>query len=945
MDGRPVNSSAFRKALLKVVSHRRIFTDPLYTLAKGTDAGFYRLVPQMVVKVEDEQELVQVVQACNLFNVSFTFKAGGTSLSGQTITESLLIETGSGFSGYRFSPDAREATFQCGITGGLANARLASYGRKLGPSPASVNSARIGGIVANNASGSSYGIRYNSYNTIRGMRLVMADGSILDTRSEDSRNQFAREHPQWMARVKELGSRVKASPEIREKIRHKYELKNTCGYGVNALVDFEDPFDIAEHLMVGSEGTLAFISEVTFETVPEWRLKAASMVYFKDLRSACEAIVPLRSCHVSAAELMDRNALRSVQDQKGMPPVLQELDDDAVALLIDTSADDEENLRARMHEIEEKLASFSTLYPVKFTRDPVEYNRLWRVRKGLFTSAAAARPTGTACIIEDLAFRADVLGDALVDLKALIERYNYEGFVIWGHLLDGNIHFVIMPDFNDPQGVEKYRRFMDELVVLVTARYDGSLKAEHGTGRNMAPFVRTEWGDEIYEIMQEIKQIFDPGGLLNPGVLINDDPELHLKNLKPLPPAHEMIDTCIECGFCEVNCPSRDLTLTPRQRIVVYREMERLSLRKDGYRKLARLKKGYDYHADATCATDGLCELACPVDINTGKLVKDLRFNAHSAFGHKIAWWVAAHMGGVTLFTRGTLSLVGGFQKLLGNRIMSVASAMLFKISGRRIPLWNPYMPHGAPSLKPGVKEITDADNTVVYFPTCINRTMGRSVDYGAEMAVVEKTEQLLKKAGFQVVYPEDVNNLCCGMAFDSKGFKAQGAQKAKELDQALLKASDNGRFPVYCDMSPCLLRMKETLSSRLDLYEPVEFILKFFPSRLKFELVREKVAIHTTCSSTKMELGPQLRQLAEMCAAEVIEPDEVGCCGWAGDRGFTHPELNAAALRPLRQQLPSDLEEGFSTSRTCEIGMTKHSGISYKSIVYLVDEATQTLV
>jgi D-lactate dehydrogenase len=560
----------------------------------------------------------------------------------------------------------------------------------------------------------------------------------------------------------------------------------------------------------------------------------------------------------------------------------------------------------------------------------------------LFPSAAASRPKGTACIIEDIAFRAEVLGDALVELKKLLETYSYDGYVIWGHLLDGNIHFVIMPDFNDSSGLDKYRRFMDDLVQLVIDRFDGSLKAEHGTGRNMAPFVRKEWGAEIYNVMKRIKDILDPSHLLNPGVIINGDPQVHLKNLKPLPVAHDLIDACIECGFCEINCPSRDITLTPRQRIVTYREMHRLSAEGNDVKRLTQLKQAYNYHGEATCATDGLCELACPVDINTGKLIKDLRFNMHSPAGNRVAWRVAGNMGFVIKSARIALTVVGFIHKFIGTKIMSALSTLLFKATGGRIPLWNPRMPHGGPPEKSYVNnQMEDQRDTVVYFPTCINRAMGKSADYGREMTVVEKTKSLLEKAGFRVVFPQGLKNLCCGMAFDSKGFKEQGMRKARELDQALQKASLNGKYPVYCDMSPCLLRMRETLSSNLKLYEPVEFILEYFPGRLQFNPVDRRVTIHTTCSSTKMELGDKFRQLAEMCAAEVIVPDEVGCCGWAGDRGFTHPELNASALKPLKRQLPEDVREGYSTSRTCEIGLSLHSGITYKSIVYLVDEAT----
>ena len=945
MNARNNITKEFKKEINKLIPRSRIYTDPLYTLTKGTDAGFYRLIPKMVLRIETEEEMSAVLEICSRHYVPVTFKSGGTSLSGQTISDSVLIETGEGFSDYRISEDGTLATFQSGIIGAMANSRLSSYGRKLGPSPASINSARIGGIVSNNASGSSYGIRYNSYNTIEGMRVVMWDGTVLDTRDAVSCEQFRNSHSEMLARLSQLSLLAKSSEKIKAKIKHKYELKNTCGYGVNALIDFEDPIDILQHLMVGSEGTLGFISEVTFRTVKDYPLKATALVFFKDIQSACDAILPLRKCEVSAAELMDRNALRSVEDQPGMPLVLKELEDDVVALLIETSAGDSDGLNAQINAIERALEGFTTVYPVSFTTDAIEYNRLWRVRKGLFTSAAASRPKGTACIIEDIAFRAEVLGDALVELKKLIEDYDYQGYVIWGHLLDGNIHFVMMPDFNDPKGLDKYRRFMDDLVHLVVDRFDGSLKAEHGTGRNMAPFVRKEWGSEIYGMMEQIKEIFDPVKILNPGVILNEDPQIHLKNLKPLPVANDLIDKCIECGFCEVNCPSRGVTLTPRQRIVVYREMHRLAEECNDNHRLKVLQKKYQYDGEATCATDGLCELACPVDINTGKLIKELRFNANSPMGNRIAAWIANHLGAVTIWMSRLLTLVGVFHKVIGTSVMKGISGLFFKISGRQIPLWNPYMPHGGPSKR--VYQSNDhlsAKDTVVYFPTCINRTMGKSADYKKEVSVVQKTKQLLEKAGFRVVFPEGLMNLCCGMAFDSKGFKTQGLAKAKELNEALLKASQNGKYPVYCDMSPCLMRMKETLSSNLDLFEPVEFILKYFPKRLHFEQRPKKVAIHTTCSSTKMGLETKILELARMCASEVIVPDEVGCCGWAGDRGFTHPELNAAALKPLRKQLPEDVREGYSTSRTCEIGLSLHSGISYKSIVYLVDEATEKI-
>jgi D-lactate dehydrogenase len=515
-----------------------------------------------------------------------------------------------------------------------------------------------------------------------------------------------------------------------------------------------------------------------------------------------------------------------------------------------------------------------------------------------------------------------------------------------------------------PTEVHRYRDFIDEVTAMVVRKYDGSLKAEHGTGRNMAPFVELEWGAEAYALMKEIKSIFDPENLINPGVVINDDPQAHLRNLKPLPPAHEIIDKCIECGFCEVQCPSKDLTLTPRQRIVVYREMSRLKASGESPGRLAALSNGYRYEGVETCATDGLCSTACPVNIDTGKMIKYIRWRQTGPFTHAVARTLAGNMPAVTGAMSVMLNLAGAAHALLGTRLMGGAALALRKLSGNRIPLWNEYMPRGTGRL-PSSRNPVNAGSTkralcvapeatqalrvapqagqskVVYFPSCINRTMGTSRDYGREAPLTHKTTALLEKAGYKVVFPGDLSSLCCGMAFDSKGFKEEGSMKADELNRALLDASHDGEIPVYADMSPCLYRMRETLDKRLRLYEPVEFILTYLPERLEFRKLPETVVIHTTCSSAKMGLAPRFRKLAEMCAERVVVPDDVGCCGWAGDRGFTFPELNASALAGLKSGIPPDCAGGYSTSRTCEIGLSLHSGLSYKSIVYLVDRCT----
>ena len=216
----------------------------------------------------------------------------------------------------------------------------------------------------------------------------------------------------------------------------------------------------------------------------------------------------------------------------------------------------------------EALAVESTLEPPRFSTDAGECERLWNIRKGVFPAVGGMRKPGTTVLIEDVAFPIERLAEATLDLEALMHEHGYPEGVIYGHALDGNLHFIFTQDFSDPAEIARYGGLMVAVVDLVVNKYDGSLKAEHGTGRNMAPFVEMEWGRAATAIMRELKALLDPEGLLNPGVVPNDDPTVHLKNLKPMPAADDIVDACIECGFCEPQCPSAALTFSPRQRIV-----------------------------------------------------------------------------------------------------------------------------------------------------------------------------------------------------------------------------------------------------------------------------------------------------------------------------------------------------------------------------------------
>lgn len=926
---------ALYDTLAQRIDRERLIHDPLRTLAYGTDASFYRLVPQLVVRVHDEDEVRFVLQQTRALDIPVTFRAAGTSLSGQAVTESVLIQLSDQWKGYRIHDHGHSVSLQPGIIGARANQLLAPYQRKIGPDPASINACMIGGIAANNASGMCCGTAQNSYHTVKSMRVIMEDGTLLDTSDEHSRTAFRESHADLLSELETLANSVKNNSDLANRIRHKYRLKNTTGYSLNSLVDFEDAFDILTHLMIGSEGTLGFISEVTYETVEDHPIKAAALIYFPDMEATCRAVTVLKSTPVSAVELIDRAGLRTVAGKPGMPAILADLGDDVAGLLIDVRGSTADELDQKVQQVTQSLQGMNALYEIEFTQEKALYDTYWKIRKGMFPAVGAVRKVGTTVIIEDVAFPVEQLAEGVAELQGVFQKYGYSEAILFGHALEGNLHFVFTQGFDNPAEVTRYEALMDEVAQLVAVKYNGSLKAEHGTGRNMAPYVLLEWGQQAYDIMWQLKKAFDPKGLLNPDVILSHNANIHVQNLKPLPQANDKVDTCIECGFCEHACPSRDLTLTPRQRIVLWREIQRLERSGESPQRLAELREEYSYQGVDTCAACGLCSMQCPVGINTGDLTRELRHDRYQ--DTKVGYWIADHFAGVTKTARTGLAVAGTMRGALGNGAMKAVTGVAHKVSGGMVPNWHPQMPTAA-SMPKRIPMVNDERPSVVYMPSCATRVMGAGPDASDKRPVMEVMLSVLEKAGYNVIVPKGVESQCCGMAFQSKGQFDAAAKKAKDLNTLLMDASQQGALPIVCDTSPCLLTMKDTLNPSLKLYEQVQFLAEQALPKLNIERKIPKMALHITCSTTRMGLGQTFIDLARQLADDVVIPPDITCCGFAGDKGFSTPELNQSALKTLKSAV-QDCDIGYSNSRTCEIGLTEHSGIEYQSIVYLVDQ------
>eukprot|EP00217_Crustomastix_stigmatica_P007397 CAMPEP_0183793250 /NCGR_PEP_ID=MMETSP0803_2-20130417/3086_1 /TAXON_ID=195967 /ORGANISM="Crustomastix stigmata, Strain CCMP3273" /LENGTH=1128 /DNA_ID=CAMNT_0026037623 /DNA_START=16 /DNA_END=3400 /DNA_ORIENTATION=- len=976
-DGARINDgryTAFKEAASKIVPKERIIDDPVRAFAYGTDASFYRLNPQVVVKVHNEQEVKEMILLARKHQTPVTFRAAGTSLSGQAITDSVMLKlshTGKNFRNYEIKDGGKQITVEPGLIGGEVNRLLVAYRKKhgledqykIGPDPSSIDSCMMGGIIANNSSGMCCGVAQNTYHTLADMRIVFVDGTVLDTADPASREAFLKSHAKLVEGVQNLARKVNSDPELVALIKKKFAIKCTTGYSINALVDhpIDDPIEIIKRLMIGSEGTLGFVSQATINTVPDFDHKASCFIMFPDVRSACQGAAFLRrGTKVDAVEMFDYASILQCQDNQeliDLVPGLTTCPDGSAALLIECRGKTDGDLQKNMDEVTKCLDGAKLPYLMDreanypFHRDAKKTKVYWDVRKGLIPIVGAARETGTSMLIEDVACHVDKLGDMTLDLIDMFKRHGYADASCFGHALEGNLHLVFSQGFRTDAEVKQYSAMMQELCEIVAEKHGGSLKAEHGTGRNVAPFVEMEWGSKAYEYMWELKELFDPEYILNPGVILNHDMDVHEKNLKPSPPADSLVDRCIECGFCESNCPSRDLSLTPRQRITVYREINRLQAlpvrSAEDESRLKEFREIFGYMGEQTCAADGMCQEKCPVKINTGELIKSVRSkqlqearNATSA-----ANFVANNFAPLAAAVPPLLNTVDFFHNVLGPKPLELISKSLNKVSGNLVPVWNPYMPKGAkplPEPTPVQQPAAGLERKVVYLASCVTRMMGPANGDKTDKTVHEALLSVMAKAGYEVVYPKNLNSHCCGMMFNSRGFKETAAVKRMDLEEELMKASNGGKYPIVCDTSPCLSTIKSELQNpelTFALYDPVDFVSNFLLDKLEFEQKKESVAVHVPCSSKKMGTEATFMRIASKCAKEVTGTG-IPCCGMAGDRGMRYPELTASSLQHL-PDLKNTCSDGYSNSRTCESSLSNHSGVHFRGLIHLVDECT----
>jgi len=888
----------------------------------ASDASPYRLLPQAVVMARDARDVGKTLAYGRANDVPVVFRGGGSSLNGQGQGDGILVDVRRHFAGVAVEDGGALARVKPGTVLGHANRVLAAHGRKLGPDPASTEIATVGGVVANNSGGMRCGTTHDSYSTVRALTFVLPSGTTIDTAAPGAAERFAAAEPELAAGLAAIRDEIRADAELSERIRRKFAIKNTTGYRLCAFLDAEEPLEIFRRLLVGSEGTLAFLAEAVFETVPAPARTTTAWVHFAGIDEAIAPVRDLVASGATAVELMVAPALiTAAWNMVGAPEEWKELPPESAVLLVEYGSASDDELDAAIAAAGEVLGDHETIRPIEFTREAEEIELAWRVREGLHGLVGRLRLPGTALIVEDVCVPPERIAEGARDLQALLGEHGFLPGVA-GHASAGNLHFMLTPDFGKREDLERYESFMAKLVELVVGKYDGSLKAEHGTGINMAPYVEREWGEKATELMWRVKRLADPDGVLAPGVVLNRDSGAHLRNLKTMPEVEEeSASACVECGFCEPVCPSRDLSTTPRQRIVLRREIAR---QPEGSPLRAELEREYAYDGLDSCAADGSCRLACPLGIDTGALVKQLRAERHSPRAEAAALAAATRWGTVEKASRAALRIAGP----------------LARNTKRGDALPPPASAQPPPTLRQGA--------TAVYVPSCTNRI------FGAERSLAEAMVEVSARAGAPVWIPADVAGSCCGLPWSSKGFGAAHRRKANEMVSRLWEWSGEGELPVVIDAASCTHSIAEpgegvldeenaSRLARLTILDSVAWAHDRLLPRLEVGAKVGSATVHPTCATRQMGLAPRLRALADALAEEVYVAPSSSCCGFAGDRGFSHPELTAAATAPQVAELAGRrFDAHLSSNRTCEIGLSRATGEDYESFLFLLERLTR---
>ena len=913
----------------------------------STDASIYEIQPIGVVIPRSDEDVIAVVEAANRYGVPLLPRGGGTSLAGQTVCAALVVD----FSKYMrnvVEVNAAEGWVrtQPGIILDELNRHLAPHGMLFAPDPSTSNRGNVGGALGNNSCGAHSIMWGKTSDNVLEMDVVLSNGDVarfgrLNGEQLEAKMKLEGLEGDIYRRLFAIGE------EHRDEILSRYPKiqRRVSGYNLDEFVGGSD-FDMAR-FVVGSEGTLATITEAKLALVPRPRAKALAVLHFTDMMEAMEATVAALELDPAAVELIGSMILQQARSNLEYSRMMDFVEGEPDSLLVvEMVGESPAEVESKLDRLEERMRRGGLAYAVKRLTRPEEQERVWAVRKaglGLMMSVPGdAKPLP---FVEDTAVSPDVLPQFVKRFDEIVREHGTTAGY-YGHASVGCLHIRPLINLKRQDGVDRMVSIADQISDLVL-EFGGSMSGEHGDGLVRGVWSEKMFGSRLYEAFREVKRTFDPKGLMNPGKIVDSPPMTENLRIGPAYSTKEMstgfafadtggfasaVEMCNGQGACRkvtggTMCPSymvtRDEEHSTRGRANALRAAISGTL-PEKFMTDRRLYEVLDL-----CLECKACKAECPSNVDMARLKYEFLRGYHEANGQpprnrifgdiaRVSRW-GSFLAPVSNWVLGS----DWFKEVLDRQAGVDRRRTLPFFSSQTFTQWLRARHESQPAASPRGQVVLFPDT----FTNFNHPELGR-----AAVAVLEHL-------GYEVVVPRF---RCCGRPMLSKGMIDRARRNALfNLDSVypyvergvklvglepscILSFSDD-----YVDLLDGDPRVKEVGESTM-LIE--EFVLHAIDQGAVLELDAppSKVLYHGHCHRKALVgTGTALEVLRSIPGWEV-EETKAGCCGMAGSFGFEkeHYDLSISVgeqvLFPAVRAAPEDtilVADGVSCRQQIEHG------------------------
>jgi len=869
----------------------------------STDASFYQIRPLAVVLPLDESDVKAAVKIANTYKLKILPRGGGTSLAGQTVGEAIVID----FSKYmnkilEFNEKERWVRVQPGLVRDELNEEMAKYKLHFSPDPATSSRANVGGMVGNNSSGTKSILYGKTVDHVLEAKVLLADGTELLLK-EFLPDEFEKK-AQQMDREGEIYRGFKAIIQNnKEEIKQRFPkvMRRVGGYNLDEFV-YTDRWNLSK-LITGSEGTLALSLELKINLDPLPKYKCVAVVHFAELLEAISAVEPMLPFKPSAVEIIDRTVLRLSAENlttKHLCYVIQ--DDPAAILIVEFYGDSNESVVDRSSQMIETLKRQKLGYAYPVFPDGKTFDDVWALRrKGLGLMMGIKGEKKALSFIEDSAIPIPVLPEYIDQVLKICEKHNTE-VSMYAHASVGVIHVQPLLDLRDETDIENLKKITDETFDLVV-KYGGSWSGEHGDGLVRSAYNERFFGKHLYQELRNVKRLFDPENLMNPGKIVDAQTiehnlrygvsykdetvggTFHYRNENSF---RESVHMCTGVGECRkvlggTMCPSfkatRDEEHSTRGRANALRLAMSSQLDKNGLTS-ERLHEVMDL-----CLSCKACKSECPSNVDMAKMKSDVQqmyFDAHGTTmrdrlirdSSKAASTFSGALSGVINFLQGTKVF-----KLLMEKVAGFDQRRLLPEYAAE-PFYKWFQKNGS--------SVQDKSKRVVLFADTYLNFHEPNVGISAV--------QLLNSCGYEVIL---ANVGCCQRPKISHGFLKEAKEDGTKTARALVKYLDEGMKVVVCEPS-CASALNDDLPDLVDdeklaskLKEGIMMIDVFLEKEIQdakinksFESIAGDILIHGHCHQKALYGTAPMKSIFQRTTKNVGEIAS-GCCGMAGSFGY----------------------------------------------------------